>query len=224
MSIIKGTGAQIKYGIDLELEQLTIELVGGFKTPNYKREKPLAVWKNKVGLDWLINQNEQSGAIGNLASKEEVFLHIRYQVRAFMVSGGNAKGSKENITEEWAMAYELWVNRGMTLTSIGEMLNVSRQTITSWLIKFFTLIDLKLTVGVRVKSQILDHFIHPAILQLRVAMERKRVWKRAQRKMVKVNDAERGLAVTVFHWTSRFGRVEQPLEPLRDKQLPIPRN
>ncbi|MGG1679922.1 hypothetical protein ACIFOT_30020 [Neobacillus sp. NRS-1170] len=244
---IQGTGVAIKYGIDKALEQQTEQIAGKLRTANHKREKPLCTWSGKVDLDWILNNNTQ-GSTGSLASKEMVFEHIRLQVKCFFKSGGNSNGCHEDVTENMALAYELWINQGMTLTAIGNMLNTSRQTITDWLMKFFTLIHLKLTVGLRCKSKLLDRFIVSEVLRLRIAAQRKKAWKRvnkdkkAVRQYVHMNGLtvvfnggryDKGFIVTKeylnhalsssFNWECQNGQAELPLKATRDKQLPVPR-
>ncbi|ETI67263.1 hypothetical protein [Neobacillus vireti] len=245
---IQGTGTKINYGIDKALEQQTEQIAGKLQTTNYKREKPLSVWAGKVDLDWILNNNEQ-GSIGSLANKETVLEQIRLQVKWFFNSGGNASGSNEGVTENMALAYELWINQGLTLSAIGKLLNTSQQTVTKWLVKFFSIVNLKLTVGLHCKSKLLDRFIVPEVLSLRMAAQRKRAWKRANKgnKAVRQYVQMEGLTVAFnggrydtgfivtkeymnhalnssFTWECQSGQANLPLNATREKQLPIPRD
>jgi hypothetical protein len=245
---IHGIGVQIKYGINKALEQQTEQIAGKLRSTNYKREQPLCTWGGKVDLDWLRNNNDQGSTGYLVATRETVFQHIRLQMKWFIHSGGNSNGSKEDVTENMALAYELWVNQGMTLTAIGELLNTSRQTVTEWLVKLFVLVNLKLTVGLRCKSKLLDRFIVPEILQLRIAAQRKRAWKRVNKGYKQVRQYahmdgmtvafnggryDTGFIVTKeyldhalnssFNWECQSGRANHPFNATRDKQLPISR-
>ncbi|MEH7098162.1 hypothetical protein [Neobacillus vireti] len=243
-----GTGVAIKKGIDKALEQQAVQIAGKLGTTNYKREKSLCTWGGKVDLDWIRINNVQ-GSLGCLANKVTVFEHIRFQVKWFFNSGGNSNGSKEDVTENMALAYELWVNKEMTLTAIGKLLKTTRQTIKNLLVKFFALVNLQLTVGLHCKSKLLDRFIVPEVLSLRMAAQRKRAWKRVNKcskgvpqyvyldgLTVAFNGGgyDAGFIVTreylnhalnlSFTWECQNGRAELPLKATRDKQLPIPRN
>ncbi|PGY13193.1 hypothetical protein [Bacillus sp. AFS031507] len=150
---------------------------------NSKKELSEACWSGKVDLDWITNNNEQGITFVKTENiKKMVFEKIKTQVKLFMNSAGTSLASKEDITEQEAISFNLWIYEDQSMTTIAEILGVTRQTINNYLDSFFTKIGLVLDIGIALKNQLLEKFMTPAVLELRKAVKKKKDWSRDHRK------------------------------------------